>query len=125
LGRLKGLTPRLMPLRSKHAPAPLTRQERDQVRDEQPWRRWYKTARWQKLRMAVLLRDLFTCQRCGKIKGDTSQLVADHKRPHRGVEALFWDILNLWSLCKPCHDGWKQREEHRGLGRDGGPRLGG
>ncbi|UYY60117.1 HNH endonuclease [Sphingomonas sp. S2-65] len=113
MGRLKGLVPRLKPLRSKHAPAPLTRQERDQVRDEQPWRKWYKTAAWQKLRMAVLLRDLFTCQRCGKIEADTSQLVADHKRPHRGVEALFWDILNLWTLCKPCHDGWKQREEKR------------
>lgn len=64
--------------------------------------------------MAVLVRDLFTCQRCGVIEADTSQLVADHKRPHRGVEALFWDITNLWTLCKPCHDSWKQREERRG-----------
>lgn len=85
----------------------------DRDRDQQVWRKWYKTARWQKLRMAVLVRDLFTCQRCGRIEGDTSLLVADHKRRHNGVEALFWDILNLWTLCKTCHDSWKQRQERR------------
>jgi 5-methylcytosine-specific restriction protein A len=83
-----------------------------------------KTARWQKLRMSVLVRDLFTCQRCGRIEGDTSLLVADHKRRHNGVEALFWDILNLWTLCKTCHDGWKQRQERGGhFGHNGGPAI--
>ena len=53
---------------------------------------------------------------CGKIEGDTSQLVADHRRPHRGDERLFWDERNLQCLCKPCHDGTKQRQERRGLG---------
>ena len=49
------------------------------------WRKWYKTARWQKLRWSVLVRDLFTCQMqgCGRIEADTSQLVADHKHPHQ------------------------------------------
>jgi len=38
-------------------------------------------------------------------------MVADHKTPHRGDEALFWDRQNLWCLCKGCHDGAKQRED--------------
>ena len=66
--------------------------------------------------MSVLLRDRFTCQKCSHLEADTSQLVADHKQPHRGDEALFWDVLNLWTLCKPCHDSWKQRQERRALG---------
>lgn len=80
-----------------------------------PWRKWYATTRWRKLRMAILTRDLFTCQRpeCGRTIADTSQLVADHKVPHRGDEALFWDEGNLQTLCRACHDGVKQREERR------------
>ncbi|WP_309086452.1 HNH endonuclease signature motif containing protein [Chelativorans sp.] len=77
----------------------------------QPWRGWYKTARWQKLRWSVLVRDLFTCQRCGKIEVNTSRLVADHKVPHHGDERLFWDDQNLQCLCKLCHDSVKQSEE--------------
>jgi hypothetical protein len=115
MGRLKSLSSRLSSPRSRLTYLPGDRQAFDRKRDEQAWRRWYKTARWQKLRMDVLIRDLFTCQRCGHIEADTSQLVADHRKPHRGVEALFWDILNLWTLCKPCHDGWKQRLEARDL----------
>lgn len=116
MARLSSIKPRLGRLRPRLASAPVDRQSFDRDRDRQPWRKWYKTARWQKLRMSVLVRDLFTCQRpgCGRIEADTSQLVADHRRPHRGVEALFWDITNLWTLCKPCHDSWKQREERRG-----------
>jgi len=63
-----------------------------------------------------LVRDLFTCQRCGQIEGDTSKLIADHRRPHRGIAALFWDILNLWTLCASCHSSWKQRAEHDEVG---------
>lgn len=74
-------------------------------------KRWYGTARWKRLRWSILLRDLFTCQMCGRIEPDTSKLVADHKRPHRGSEALFWLDTNLWTLCAPCHSGAKQREE--------------
>jgi 5-methylcytosine-specific restriction endonuclease McrA len=49
---------------------------------------------------------------CGWIGGsETSRLVADHIRPHRGEEAAFWDLGNLQCLCKACHDGEKQRIE--------------
>lgn len=104
-GRLAKMPPRL-------AAAPDDRRGRDAARDAQPWRKWYKTARWQSLRWSVLVRDLFTCQRCRAVVSDTAKLVADHRIAHRGDERLFWDRGNLWTLCKPCHDGWKQRQEH-------------
>lgn len=77
------------------------------------WRAWYKTQAWRRLRWKILVRDLFTCQwpGCGRLEADTSQLVADHRKPHRGDAALFWDEDNLWCLCKPCHDRVKQAEE--------------
>jgi 5-methylcytosine-specific restriction protein A len=39
--------------------------------------------------------------------------VADHVVPHRGDETLFWDG-ELQSLCGPCHNSVKQREERSG-----------
>lgn len=37
--------------------------------------------------------------------------VVDHVVPHRGDNKLFWAKSNWQSLCKQCHDGWKQRQE--------------
>ena len=86
-----------------------------------PWRAWYNTARWRVLRLKVMLRDLYTCQRqgCGRIEADTSRLVCDHVNAHRGDAALFWDESNLQTLCKPCHDTLKQREEQASLQQRG------
>lgn len=86
---------------------------------DQPWRRWYKTARWQALRLTIFLRDLFTCKKCGHIEGNTSLLVCDHKVPHRGDEHLFWDPENLQTLCKGCHDNEKRKEEQATLHQRG------
>lgn len=84
----------------------------------------YKTARWQKLRWSILVRDLFTCQECKGIEADTSQLVCDHIEPHKGDEAKFW-AGPFQTLCKHCHDSLKQREEHGNpivpIGIDGWP----
>ena len=88
---------------------------------------WYKTADWQRLRYSILVRDMFTCQcGCGHLEHDSSQLVADHKIPHRGEPALFWDANNLQCLAKRCHDSGKQRFEKSGrakptYGADGWP----
>lgn len=84
---------------------------------EPAYKRWYKTKRWQQLRWAVLVRCRFTCGMCGAIVSNSRNLVADHKRPHRGDEALFWDDANLWAVCKPCHDGEKQRIERGSVPR--------
>lgn len=114
--RLKAATPLL-----KQAP-PLVAQMAAAHAGRQPAQRWtplrhlYGTARWQKLRWQVLVDALFMCARCKRIEADTSQLVADHIRPHRGDAALFWDRGNLQCLCKPCHDSAKQAEERAGGG---------
>ena len=50
------------------------------------------------------------------MEADSSQLVADHIRPHRGDEALFWDPANLQCLRKWCHDRAKQAAERRAGG---------
>lgn len=115
MGRLKSIAPRLGVLRARLGPTESDRRSFDRDRDRQEWRRWYKTARWQKLRWSVLVRDLFTCQcGCGVTEGNTSLLVADHRKPHRGDPALFWDERNLQTLRKVCHDSWKQRIERAG-----------
>ena len=113
MARLTSLSSRIGTVRPRLTSLPTDRQAFDRNRDMRPWRRWYKTARWQKLRIRVLVRDLFTCQMrgCGRIEPDTSKLVADHRKPHRGDEQLFWDEANLWTLCAACHSGAKQREE--------------
>lgn len=83
------------------------------VEHRAPWHAWYKTARWSALRLKVFLRDRYTCQMpaCGRLEGNTSLLVCDHIKPHRGSASLFWDEANLQTLCKPCHDEVKRREE--------------
>lgn len=98
------LAPRL---RSFSKNEKLRSRERDA---NQSWRRLYKTARWQKLRWSILVRDALTCKICSKLETDTSQLVCDHIEPHRGDEVLFWRGP-FQTLCKPCHDSTKQREE--------------
>ena len=116
MGKLRALAPRLKILEPRSANRSLEAMTPDQKRDaEQPWRRWYKTSRWQKLRIEVLERDMFTCQMegCGQFVADTSQLVADHKKQHHGSYDLFWDDRNLQTLCKTCHDSIKARLEGR------------
>jgi len=115
MARLSRIPSRLPMVPLRLTPAqPATEADRSRQRDAtQTWRAWYKTARWQRLRWSVLVRDLFTCRRCGRIEGETKLLVSDHVRPHRGDEALFWDPGNLQCLCKACHDSAKQSEERR------------
>jgi len=92
-GKLKALPSRLTALRPGLGGLPPVERTRDEDRAlHSPWRKLYKTARWRALRMAILARDLFTCQwpGCGFATADTSKLVADHREPHRDDEALFW-----------------------------------
>ena len=95
------------------------------VQHSQPWKAWYKTARWRRLREQVLIRDAYTCRSCGRVLAGKSpepdSPVVDHIQAHRGNEALFWSEANLQAICKsPCHDQRKQAEEqgslhHRGI----------
>lgn len=122
MGKLKGrgLPSRLARTRSRFASSPKGEPERQRVRDSvATWRKWYKTARWQKLRLSVLDRDLYICQATGvRLVGKypaPNSAVVDHKVPHRGDPDLFWDFDNLQAVTKAYHDSDKQRLEARGL----------
>lgn len=114
MGRLKAIAPRIGRLSPGRVKLAETRAEVDRNRNRQAWRGWYSLKRWKVLRWAVLTRDGFQCRMCGRIEPEHSKLVADHRVPHRGDEALFWDERNLWTLCARCHSGAKQREEAAG-----------
>lgn len=121
MGRLsgRGLPSRLGMVQSRLSSSPKTEQDRSRQRDaSQPWRAWYKTARWQKLRLDVLSRDGWTCQKTGvalvgKYPAPNSPVV-DHIIPHRGDPDLFWDQANLQAVSKQYHDSEKQRLEKSG-----------
>lgn len=91
-----------------------------------PWRHWYKTKKWRYLRRACFKRDGFKCQTCGSVtfvtkdRKDPLAATCDHKVAHKGDEGLFFDINNLQTLCKSCHDGAKQYQEHHGYSKEHG-----
>jgi hypothetical protein len=110
MGRLKALKPRLSAPPSRLSrPTDERSLDRRRLADTET-RKLHKTKRWQDLRWSVLLRDQFTCQICRRLEGDTSKLVCDHVEPHRGDVEKFWSGP-FQTLCKPCHDGQKQKEE--------------
>lgn len=89
---------------------------RDQIRSVfEPWRAWYALKDWKVLRDRVLLRDRYTCQRCRHCTGLTQELIAHHKTVHKGDARLFWNELNLITVCKDCHDGPIKALERNGL----------
>lgn len=51
------------------------------------------------------------CEYCKRKGYDNLATLVDHITPHRGDMQLFWDFKNLQSLCAPCHNGEKKREE--------------
>lgn len=114
--RLTTLKPKLSTLPPRLGRMAGDEQARHSERDANlEHRSWYKTARWQKLRHQILIRDNYTCQRTGvlcigKHPADNSPVV-DHKRPHRGNPDLFWDENNLHCVSKAFHDSEKQKEE--------------
>lgn len=138
MGKLRQMAPRLA---NKVAPrlAPMVDHGDERSRDAAaPWRKWEKTAEWQRLRWSVLVRDDFVCQRCGAeheltlstramkaigredlVKGKSPDRVADHIHPHKGDRVRFMNPLNLQCLCKACHDRHKQRADRSAAGRGG------
>lgn len=114
--RLRALKANVAALPPRIGYLPGDEKARDRQRNAaQPWRAWYKTPRWEKLRQAVFLRDHYICQRSGELcvgkAPAANSPVANHKTPHRGNPALFWDINNLETVSKRVHDKDIQREE--------------
>lgn len=71
--------------------------------------------KWQKAREGFL-RSHPLCVMCQAEDRVTAATVVDHKIPHRGDQALFWDRGNWQSLCATHHSRDKQREERRQSG---------
>src|SRR4051812_1432727 len=117
--RLQALKPRLSTLAPRLGYASGDDVAFDRHRDRtQHWRQWYKTGRWQSLRRAILVRDGYTCRKCGTTaSGRKGEVAADHIKPHRGDPNLFWDPANLQCLCTRCHSSAKQLEERRWAAR--------
>jgi 5-methylcytosine-specific restriction protein A len=120
MGKLSRLPPHLAPSAPRLGYAAGDEKARDKKRStDKPWRNWYKTPGWAKLRHQVFLRDRYLCQRSqvlciGKHPAPNSP-VANHKQPHRGDPALFWDIDNIETVSKAVHDTLIQKEEQSTL----------
>lgn len=116
--KLTNLKPTLSTLPPRIAGIPREDRERQRLKERDQnvgWRAWYGTERWKTLRQRILARDLYTCQKTGallvgKYPAPDSPVV-DHKTPHRGDPALFWDEDNLHAVSKKYHDSVKQARE--------------
>src|SRR6187200_1769268 len=86
---------------------------------KQPWRAWYHTGRWQRVRAAQLAAHPL-CEMCASRGVYRVATVANHIKRHEGNYELFWNG-ELSSLCKQCHDSDQQRVEGGGRAR---PRVG-
>jgi 5-methylcytosine-specific restriction protein A len=62
------------------------------------------------------------CEAAGRVE---PAVLVDHIKPAKDNVNLFFDINNLQSLCRLCHDGAKRKDERRGystaIGPDGWP----
>lgn len=65
---------------------------------------FYKTRRWVKLRLAILRRDNYQCQRCRRYGKLTQATHVHHIMPREDFPALQWEPSNLVSLCARCHE---------------------
>ena len=73
------------------------------------WRRGQRPSRrhWSKVRLLVLDRDSWRCQKCGKAGG---RLEIDHIKPLEDGGAVY-GLPNLQTLCRfPCHFDKTRRE---------------
>lgn len=94
-----------------------TQGDRIATADPESWRSDKRTSgqrgynyEWQQARL-VHLNDNPLCVYCDREGRVSAASVVDHIIPHRGDMVLFWDRSNWQSLCKPCHDIVKKREE--------------
>jgi 5-methylcytosine-specific restriction endonuclease McrA len=70
--------------------------------------------RWRRKSHAQLIAEPF-CAYCLRDDGVyKAATVSDHVVPHRGDPHQFWHGA-LQSLCKPCHDLGKRREEQMAM----------
>lgn len=61
------------------------------------------------------LRENPLCTECSKRHLTVAAAVVDHIVPHDGNRELFWNKKNWQSLCRTCHDTFKQQLERSGV----------
>lgn len=83
------------------------------------YKKLYKTGRWKRLRVQQLTRQPY-CQCAHHAGQKVPAEVVDHKKPHKGDLRLFFNVANLQSMTKECHDRFKQSQERGGIGFDTG-----
>ena len=79
------------------------------------WNQWYSTDRWARIKKQQLLAHA-RCQFCLERGIVTPAEICDHIEPHHGDPQKFWNTDNWQPLCRPHHDGTKQRQEKRMTG---------
>ena len=84
------------------------------------YRAWYSTPEWKNLRRLHVKKEPY-CRFCAEAGLKVPVHSVDHIRRHRGQHQLFFDPGNLQSLCEPCHNSTKQREEALGYSTKVGP----
>lgn len=73
----------------------------------------YATPEWKKARKVWLAKHPL-CVDCAELGLVVEAREVDHKLPHRGSRALFWERSNWQGLCKPCHSRKTAREVFHG-----------
>ncbi|MBK8123934.1 MAG: HNH endonuclease [Dokdonella sp.] len=101
-------------------------QRRAYNRDQPESNRFYKTAAWQRVRVAILSRRplCVECERLGRV---TAATLVDHIIPYRERPDLGLDQSNLRPLCHFCHGRIGQRvtatDHRRPEGEGGAPNF--
>jgi 5-methylcytosine-specific restriction protein A len=80
------------------------------------WHYLYGRSTWVR-RAKAQLRENPLCSMCLSRGIISPATICDHVEPHHGDHWLFYNGA-VQSLCKPCHDGRKKREEKHGYQRD-------
>lgn len=115
MNRLSNVTSQLTVVANPLAPTHATHADRSSYRYKTtPWRAWYTSKKWMKLRKKILHRDNYTCTEpsCGiLLVHKTHLLVAHHTQQHKGDPLLFWNEKIIKTVCKKCHDGIIQSRE--------------
>jgi 5-methylcytosine-specific restriction endonuclease McrA len=86
--------------------------EQSRSEEAKQWQWMYSTTRWFRLREQVWVRDMGMCAYCNTLI--IGMFHCDHIEPHKGNEALMWNIRNLQLLHPRCHNSLKQSFELNG-----------
>jgi 5-methylcytosine-specific restriction protein A len=84
----------------------------------------YGQGRWKRLRRLQMAKHPLCCM-CEEAGRVEPAVLVDHIKPAKDNIELFFDMSNLQSLCRLCHDSSKRKDERRGystqIGEDGWP----